>query len=172
MTRLSKPFTLSLLWLWAGAAIMFGAITAPALFNPNVLDNRELSGAIAGAILKRFFLASYYVLGACALISLLGWLADLKARRKMALLFALSLLLFGINMVQDQWIRTRLVRIKLEIKNAPDEKSRNRLRTQFSDWHEASVRLFGGALVVTLLGAGWVSLTDDDTRKSRGKPQA
>ena len=55
MTQLSKPVTLALLWLWAGAALMFMAFTAPTLFNPNVLDDRELSGAISGAILKRFF---------------------------------------------------------------------------------------------------------------------
>ena len=158
MTQLSKPVTLALLWLWAGAALMFMAFTAPTLFNPNVLDNRDLSGAISGAILKRFFAASYYVLGACTLISLLGWIADIKVRRRMELLFFLSLVLLGANILQDKLVRTRLIQIKLEIKNAPDEKRRAGLQTRFNDWHQISVSLFGGSLLLALLGAGWASL--------------
>jgi len=158
MTQLSKPAALALLWLWAGAALML-LVTTATLFNTDVLDSRELSGAIAGAVLKRFFSASYYVLGACALISLLGWIADLKTRRKMELLFFLSLILLGANVVQDKIVRTRLVRIKLEIKNAPDPKRLAALQSEFNDWHRVSTSVFGGSLLLSLLGAGFVGLT-------------
>lgn len=158
MTQLSKPVTVSLLWLWAGAAIMFGALTAPTLFNPNVLDNRELSGAIAGAILKRFYTVSNYVFGACLLVSLLGWLADMKTRRKLEMLFFVCVLLLGVNIFQDQVIRTKMVRIKLELKNAANDGQRNALRTQFDDWHKTSVSLFGGSVVLVLISAGWTTL--------------
>lgn len=167
MTRLSKPVTLALLWLWAGAAIMFAAFTAPTLFNPNVLDDRELSGAIAGAILKRFFVASTFVFIACTLFSLLGWLVDLKTRRRMELLFFLSLLLLGVNLVEDKIVRMRMVQIKLELKNTPDEKRQADLRNQFDDWHRTSEALYGGSLILALIGAGWVSLTGE--RKSGKK---
>lgn len=169
MTQLSKPVTLSLLWLWTGAGIMFAAFTAPTLFNPGVLDDRELSGAISGAILKRYFTASYYVLGACALFSLLGWLADMKARRKVELLFFLSLLLFVVNVVQDKVVRTRIVRIKLDLKNTPDEARQNELRKEFNTWHQVSTGLFGGALLVTIAGAGFVALTGEGARKTARK---
>jgi len=161
MTHLSKPVTLALLWLWAGAAIMFAAITAPTLFNPDVLDNRELSGAIANAILKRFFTGSIFLFIICTVVSVLGWLVDPKTRKKMELLFFLSLILLGANLVQEKIIRTRMVRIKLELKNTPDEKRQADLRNQFNDWHQISTALYGGSLVLTLLGAGWVSLTGE-----------
>ncbi len=164
MTRISKPVTLALLWLWAGAAIMFAAITAPTLFNPNVLDDRELSGAIAGAILKRFFLASTFVFVACALFSLLGWLADPKTRRRTEFLFLLSLLLLGVNLFQDKVARMRMVELKLEMKNTTDKKHQTDLRNQFNDWHRISTTLYGGSLILALIGAGWVTLTGE--RKS------
>jgi hypothetical protein len=169
MTQLSKPVTLTLLWLWAGAGIMFAAFTAPTLFNPNVLDDRELSGAIAGAILKRYFTASYYVLGACALFSLLGWIADMKARRKVEILFFLSVLLFAANIFQDKVVRTRMVRIKLDLKNTPGGAEQNVLRTEFNTWHRISTGLFGGSLLVTLVCAGFVTLAGEGSRKTARK---
>jgi len=169
MTQISRPVTVTLYWLWAGAAIMFGAITAPTLFNPSVLDNRELSGALAGAILKRFFTASNYLFGACVLISLLGWLSDMKARKRMEFLFFLSIALLAVNVVQDQFIRTEMVRLKLEIRNPPDDQKLGELRAKFDEWHKTSMWLYGGSVIAALAGAGWVTLTGGKTAGKGGK---
>jgi hypothetical protein len=151
MTKFSKPLTLLILALWAGAAIMFAAVTAPTLFNPNVLDNRELSGAIAGAILKRFLLVSYYVFGVGLLLSLAGWLADLKGRNWMKLLFFICLLLFGANVVQDRVIRPQMARIKLELKNTTDRGQIVSLKNRFDQQHLFSTWLFGLSTTAALM---------------------
>ena len=156
--RFSKAAILILLCLWAGAAIMFAAIAAPAIFNPNVLDNRELSGAIAGAILRRLFQASYFVFGICLLLSLLGWLANRKPGNPMKLLFFLCLFLFCVNLAQDRLIRAEMVRIKLELKNTGDSRQTAELKNRFSRLHGLSTLLYGTSTLAALAGVAYVEI--------------
>jgi hypothetical protein len=168
MIQISKPITVVLLWLWSGAAIMLLIVTAT-LFSPVVLENRELSGAISGAILKRFFLASNYLFGVCVLISLLGWLVDMKTKKRMEILFFVTALLLGFNLFQDAVVRKEMVRIKVELKNATAHDERISLAAQFKDWHRISMGLFCGSLAIALITAGWVTL---HTTRKAGKKAA
>jgi hypothetical protein len=169
MNKLSKPAVLSVLLLWSGAALMLGAVTARTLFDTSVLDDRELSGALVGAILRRFYLISYYALGFCALVSLLGWLADLKGRTRMRFLFVLSVLLLGANIIQDKVVRTEMVRLKLQITNSFNETQQSALRERFSRVHGWSMGLYGVCTLAGLLGAGTVLfLGEKGPSKGRG----
>jgi hypothetical protein len=173
MRKLSKPAVLSVLLLWAGAGLMFGAITARTLFDASVLDDRELSGALVGAILRRYYAVSYYALGFCALVSMLGWLVDLKHRRKMRFLFFLCVLLFAANAIQDKVIRTEMVRLKLEIKNTFEPARQEALQQRFDELHKWSTTLFGGSTLLAIAAAcGVLFLWDREPRKTARKTKS
>ena len=83
----------------------------------------------------------------------------------------LSLLLLGVNCFQDKIVRMKIVEIKLEKKNAANDGERNDLQLQFNNWHEVSTSLFGGSVVLALIGAGWVGLTGEKTARKGGKKE-
>ncbi|HET6329791.1 MAG TPA: hypothetical protein VFF76_03300 [Holophagaceae bacterium] len=64
----------ALLWMWVGAGLGFGILTAPGLFR--IMPSRDLAGQVAGNAVGNLDLAAWAVFGAALLLVYAGrWLA-------------------------------------------------------------------------------------------------
>ena len=64
----------ALLWMWAGAGLGFGILTAPGLFR--IVPSRDLAGQVAGNAVANLDLAAWIVFGAALLLVYAGrWFA-------------------------------------------------------------------------------------------------
>ncbi|HXC17629.1 MAG TPA: hypothetical protein VNV60_09335 [Holophagaceae bacterium] len=64
----------ALLWMWVGAGLGFGILTAPGLFR--IVPNRDLAGQVAGNAVGNLDLAAWAVFGAALLLVYAGrWFA-------------------------------------------------------------------------------------------------
>lgn len=64
----------ALLWMWIGAGLGFGILTAPGLFR--IVPSRDLAGQVAGNAVANLDLAAWIVFGAALLLVYAGrWFA-------------------------------------------------------------------------------------------------
>ena len=166
-----KNIALVALGFWLGCAILFVAVVAPVLFNPDVTSglSREMAGAIAGAIIGRIYLITYICIGTSAFFILLAlWSMGFYGNKRLLYTFILCLTVLGLNIASDLWIRPQLYKIRLEITNSTG--SSTALQEKFKKWHTFSEWTYGAAVGCGLLGtillipSGWGGKTRKTSR--------
>ncbi len=171
MGSFSKNAALLTLGFWLGCAIMFAAVVAPALFNPDVASglSRPMAGAISGAILRRIYVITYACGGLAIFFLLIASFGELKGAKgpRRALIFCV--LLIGLNALNDLWIHDRINKIRVSMAN-PDTGKAETLREEFDRWHQVSTWVYGCAVLFGALAA--ISLLPGAAAgKSGGKTQ-
>lgn len=74
LLRRLDAITAALLWIWVGAGLGFGILTAPGLFR--IVPSRDLAGQVAGNAVANLDLAAWAVFGAALLLVYAGrWFA-------------------------------------------------------------------------------------------------
>ncbi|HET8901885.1 MAG TPA: hypothetical protein VFM84_08125 [Holophagaceae bacterium] len=74
LLRRLDAITAALLWVWVGAGLGFGILTAPGLFR--IVPSRDLAGQVAGNAVGNLDLAAWAVFGAALLLVYAGrWFA-------------------------------------------------------------------------------------------------
>ncbi len=154
MGSISKNVALLTLGFWLGCAVLFAAVVAPTLFNPDVASGltRNMAGAISGAILRRVFFITY-ICGGVAIFFLflasLGGAGNVKGARRA---LVLCILMLGLNAINDLWILDRLNKLKLQKTNATGTKVET-LQKDFDYWHKISIGVYGSAVFFGAMAA-------------------
>ena len=143
--------------LWIGGLLALGAFVAPAVFDVpaarQVPDNRALSGAIFGEVLRRFYLVSY----ACGAVVLgtLGARAVLGPRpRPFGIRVGIAATMLATALYSGLVVSHDVERVRTEIGIAPSSLPETDARRQaFDRLHATStalqlVPLIGGVLLV------------------------
>lgn len=74
LLRRLDAITAALLWMWVGAGLGFGILTAPGLFR--IVPSRDLAGQVAGNAVGNLDTAAWIVFGAALLLVYAGrWFA-------------------------------------------------------------------------------------------------
>ena len=139
--------SLVVLSLWLGAALVVGAVVAPAAFA--VLPTRTLAGALVGRVLPALFWSGAAV---GLLVAMLG--RDRGASRRRPLLgVAVTLACLVAQLV----VAPRIARVRADVAEPIDRLSReDARRVAFGRLHMASVALLG---VAGLAGVGALFFT-------------
>ena len=147
MAPLSRNLALVTLAFWLGASVLFSAVVAPSLFDPDVSSglSRDMAGAINTAVLRRVYLVTYvcaalaaFLLVVCSVLERGGSPAPKRA-------FALCLLLLACNAANDVGIHRHLSRTRVDMANSGPRRQAE-LKADFDRWHRASVWVFTGGL--------------------------
>jgi len=170
MGNFSKNIALLILGFWLGCAVLFAAVVAPTLFNPDVASGltRSMAGAISGAILRRVFIITYICLGISLLFLLMASFGGVSKGARRA--FVLCILALGLNAINDLWILDRLNKIKLQKTNATETKVETSLQKDFDYWHKISTGVYGGEVFFGALAAIFLLPTGSGSG-SGGKPR-
>lgn len=157
MAPLSRNLTLLALAFWLGASVLFSAVVAPTLFDPDVASglSRDMAGAINTAVLRRVYLITYICSGLAAFFLVVCSVIERGGSPTPKRAFALCLLLLACNAANDVWIHHHLSRLRVEMANSPLS-HRPSLEGDFRRWHRASVWIFtaglgAGSLAILLL---------------------
>jgi len=157
MGSFSKNMALLALGFWLGCTIFFAAIVTPMLFNQGMEGplggiNRDVAGAIVGALLPQIFTLTYACIGVALLFLIMASISDAKGSKgpRRALIFCI--LVMSLNAVNHLWILEKVHMIKLKMVN-PDGTKATNLKKEFDQWHTASTGVYSGAVVCGLIGA-------------------
>ena len=138
--------SLVVLSLWLGAALVVGAVVAPAAFA--VLPTRTLAGALVGRVLPALFWSGAAV---GLLVAMLG--RDRGASRRRLLGVAVTVACLVAQLV----VAPRIARVRADVAEPIDRLSReDARRVAFGRLHMASVALLG---VAGLAGVGALFFT-------------
>ena len=153
MGSFSKNMALLLIGFWLGSAVLFAAVVAPTLFNPNVVSglSPSMAGAISGAILRRIYLITYICIGTSTFFLIMASLGEKDARGPRRALL-LCILILGLNALSDLWILDRMNKVKLAKANAPFSEIGS-LQKEFDRWHQISLWVYGGTILLGGLSA-------------------
>ncbi len=153
----SKNVALLAIGFWLGCAVLFGAVVAPTLFNPDVASglSSSMAGAITGAILRRIHLITYVSIGLATFFLLMCSFGEAKGARGPRWAVLLCLLVLALNAANAEWIHRHLNRIKVDLANAPKTEKAG-FHREFMMWHKRSVWVYAattacGALAAILL---------------------
>lgn len=147
MAPLSRNLALFTLAFWLGVAVLFSAVVAPTLFDPDVASglSRDMAGAINTALLRRVYLITYICGGLAAFLLAVCWVLERGGSPSPKRAFGLCLLLLLGNVANDVGIHHRLSRIRVEMTN-PTAHSLADLKASFDRWHKTSVWVFTASL--------------------------
>lgn len=171
MGSFSKNLALLALGFWLGAAVLFAAVVAPTVFNPEVASglSRNMAAAITSAILRRVYLLTYVTVGIATFFLLVASFGDAKGARGPRRALILCFLVLGLNAVSDLWIVNHMNKIRVQMANAEDGNVAN-FKSEFDKWHKISTGVYGTAVVFGLVGALFL-LPSVSAGKSQPKPK-
>ena len=154
MAPLSRNLALLALAFWLGVSVLFSAVVAPTLFDPDVTSglSRDMAGAINTAVLRRVYLITYICGGLSAFLLVVCFVLERGGSPAPKRAFVLCLLLLVCNAANDIWIHRHLSRIRLEMANS-QAAHQGSLKARFDRWHKASVWVFSAGL-----GAGSLAI--------------
>jgi Domain of unknown function (DUF4149) len=144
----------TLLSAWLGAALLFSAVVAPAVFGVLRQFNLANAGEIAGAIVTRTLTAvnlSGFLIAVVALVTTLLW--KRSAGRLASILQLLSLAVLATTTAVGHWIvATRMLALRATLAVPIDRLGLDDPRRQsFNKMHGYSVALLGTAMLATLI---------------------
>jgi hypothetical protein len=152
---------LTLLAFWLGAATLFSAIVAPALFD--VLPTRTLAGLVVGRVLPVIFYAGIVVAGIDLVIELRGTHRTGRIATDAVMLLTCAAAQFLVS--------PRIERIRAAI-SGPIETldSADPRRLEFGRLHAVSVGLLGVAMIAALVSIVAIARTMIAARDARSSP--
>ena len=154
LLRRLDAITAALLWMWVGAGLGFGVLTAPGLFR--IVPSRDLAGAVAGNTVANLDLAAWIVFTAALLLVYAGrWFAGVDDASGLgpirlwaaACLAALCLCLAS-SFIVTPGLKDIRARMKVPVESLPPT---NPDRAAYDKAHSASRQLF---FLRLLLAAG------------------
>jgi len=157
----SSLVRLTLLAFWLGAATLFSAVVAPALFD--VLPTRTLAGLVVGRVLPVIFYAGLVIAAVDLVVGLRGSQAIGRIVTDAAMLITCAAAQFLIS--------PRIERIRAAI-SGPIEQldSADPRRVEFGRLHAISVGLLGIAMIAALVAIIALARTMIAARDARPSP--
>ena len=162
MGSFSKNVALLVLGFWLGVVVLFAAVVAPTLFpkktvqseaeHMNVVSglSKDVAGAIAGSILRKIYLITYGCSAVAGFFLFLAWFGESKGAAGPKRALVLTLILLGLNITNDLWLRDKMAKIKLAMANSPETPT---LKVEFNRWHQVSMYVYGGTMLCGAIAA-------------------
>jgi hypothetical protein len=155
---LSSVVRLTLLALWLGAATLFSAIVAPALFD--VLPTRTLAGLVVGRVLPVIFYSGI-------VLSALDLVVELRGSNRAVRLASGAVMLLTCAAAQF-FVSPRIERVRTVILGPIEQLSPiDPRRVEFGRLHAISVGLLGVAMIAALVAIVGLARTMVATRAAR-----
>jgi len=133
---------LTLLAFWLGAATLFSAVVAPALFN--VLPTRTLAGLVVGRVLPVIFYAGFF-------LAVIDLVAETRGARVASRIAAEAVLLLTCTAAQFV-VSPRIERVRASIAGPIEQLDpTDPRRLEFGRLHAVSVGLLGVAMIAALV---------------------
>jgi hypothetical protein len=144
----------TLLWIWVGMGLGFGALTAPWLFQ--LIPSRDLAGQVAGTVVRNLDWAAWAVFGAAFLLGFgLRWANEISDRHPVGALHLWSaaaivalLMCFTSSFIVTPGLQHARARIQGPIEALPHNDPN---RAAYDQAHSLSRNLF---MLRLLLAAG------------------
>ena len=149
---------LTLLAFWLGAATVFSAVVAPALFD--VLPTRTLAGLVVGRVLPVIFYAGIA-------ISAIDLVVDLRGARHPGRIATDAVMLLACGAAQ-LLVSPRIERVRAAIAGPIEQlDSADPRRVEFGRLHGVSVGLLGVAMIAALVAIIGLARTMIAAREAR-----